>query len=252
MPVRNTRKTTGTETRAEGNRSSGGDQTGEEYMNAWMSFAKEMGDTATDFVKRFGEEQQKNYEKWVATVQDGANSQVSPEDIKEVGERFKQWTSFAQEMGQRVKDSFTPSSNLQKDFLDAWNHVAQSGASPEDAAKVFSELAQKFWTGIAGNLYEKSLASLRPELKLDEFIKSQEEPLREFSENFRRLTLSYFTSPPFVSPFGRTLDSTLEMQKLASENYWASVRLVTDLAQETTAYIQKVYKSVPPWGQAPK
>jgi len=117
-----------------------------------------------------------------------------------------------------------------------WFQAHQSGTSPEDAAKGLTELAQKFWTGLAGNLYQKSLTTMRPDMSVEEFIKNQEEMLKDYSENFKKLTYTYFTSPPFVSLFGQTLDSTLEIQKLLSQNgglmgYLSGIPTKKDLAQ---------------------
>jgi hypothetical protein len=214
-------------------------------MNAWMSFAKDMGDTTGDFVKRFGEAQQKNYEKWVATMQDGTKTGPSLEDVKEVGERFRQWTGLAQEIGQKVKESFTTGSDLQKEFFSAWSQASQSGASPGDAAKGFSNLAQKFWTQLASNLNQKSLTSLRPEFHPDEFMRSQQQMHEEISETIKKL------SPPFVALFGQALNSTLEIQNLLAENYWTGLRLLTNVGEEATAMAERLLKMAPSWGQAP-
>jgi len=238
MPAKRTKTTEKSEPRSESEpQSSSKNREGEEFMHAWMGFAKEMGDTAGEFVKRFGEEQQKNYEQWMAAVQDGTKPRPSIEDVREVGERFQQWSGLAQEIGERIKEVFTTGTDLQKEFFAAWSQTSQqSGSSPEEATKALSDLAQKFWTGLTTNLYQKSLTSMRPELSVDEFVKNQEAMLKDYSENFKKLTYTYFTSPPFVSLFGQTLDSTLEVQKLLNEsggilNYLSGIPTKKDLAQ---------------------
>jgi gas vesicle protein len=238
MPTKRTRPTEKVEKQPEQeSKSSARPQTSDDYMAVWMGYAKEMGDSAGDFVKKFGEEQQKNYEQWMAAVQDGSKPRPSVEDMKEVGERFQQWSSLAQEISEKIKEVFTTGTDLQKEFFAAWSQASsQNASSPEDAAKGLSELAQKFWTGLAGNLYQKSLTSMRPNMSVEEFIKNQEEMLKDYSENFKKLTYTYFTSPPFVSLFGQTLDSTLEMQKLFSQeggimSYLSGIPTKKDLAQ---------------------
>jgi hypothetical protein len=214
-------------------------------MNAWVDFAKEMGGAAEDFVKRFGEEQQKNYEKWTATIQDGTKTHPSLDDVKEMGERFQQWTDLAQKIGERIKDSFMNGTDMQKEFLAACSRATQKGSSPGDVAKGFSDLAQKFWTELANNLSQKSLSSLGPDFDPDEFIKNQEQTIEDLSETFKKL------SPPFVELFGQALNSSLDVQKLLSENYWTGLRLLTNVGDQTTSFFQKVYKTASPWGQAP-
>jgi gas vesicle protein len=240
MPAKRNRSTEGQEQDTQSNRRN---QPGEEYMNAWMDFAKEMGDTAEAFVKRYGEEQQKNYEQWMSTVQDGTKARPSLENVKEVGERFQQWAGLAQEIGERIKESFTSGSDLQKEFFAAWSQASQRGNSPEEISKGFSDLAQKFWTGLTNNLYQKSFTTIRPEVDMDGFIRNQEQTVREFSENVRKL------SPPFVSLFGQTLQSTLEIQKLLSENIWTGVRLMANVGEETSAFVQRIYEMNQNMGQ---
>jgi gas vesicle protein len=242
MPAKKTRNT-GAESQPEQSQSSGRYQAGEDYMTAWMSFAKEMGDTAEDFVKRFGEEQQKNYDQWVATVQNGTAPRPSLDDIKEVGERFQQWTGLAQQIGQRIKESFTTGTDLQKEFFTAWSQASRNGSSPEEISKRFSDLAQRFWAELGTNLYQKSLSSMHPEFDLSDVMKSQRQTMNEFNENFKKI------SPPFVTLFGQTLQSTLEIQKLVSENIWNSVRMMTSVGEEATALIQRLYETTPSFGQ---
>jgi hypothetical protein len=243
MPAKKTRNTGAESQPEQASRSTGRSQPGEEYMTAWMSFAKEMGDTAEDFVKKFGEEQQKNYEQWVATVQDGSKPRPSLDDIKEMGERFQQWTSVAQEIGQRIKESFSTSTDLQKEFFSAWSQASRIGSSPEEITKRFSDLAQRFWTELGSNLYQKSLASMRQDFDLNDVIRNSRQSLNELSGNLQRF------SPPFLTLFGQTLQSALEVQKLVSESYWNSVRMMTNVGEEATALVQKLYDTTPNWGQ---
>lgn len=209
----------------------------EDYVKVWTNFAKEIGETTTDFVKRFGEEQQKNYEQWVATAQAQGTPRPTAEELQDVTSRFEEWNILAQEIGKKVSDAFKSGTDLQKEFLSGWSQGQPSGVpTPPDSVKEFNDLAQKFWTGLAGNLYQKSLTSFTPELKFDDFVRGQEDSMRELTENFKKFTYSYFTSPPFVTLFGKTLDSSLEAQKLLQEKggplaYLTSFPTKKDLAQ---------------------
>lgn len=209
----------------------------EDYVKVWSNFAKEIGDTTTDFVKRFGEEQQKSYEQWIASTQAQGTPRPTADDLQEVTSRFEEWNTLAQEIGKKVADAFKAGTDLQKEFLGSWTDSQPSLPHvPTDTLREFNDLAEKFWTGLAGSLYQKSLSSLGPQVRFDDFVRTQEDSLKELTENFKKLTYSYFTSPPFVTLFGKTLDSSLEAQKLLLEKggpltYLSSIPTKKDLAQ---------------------
>jgi hypothetical protein len=209
----------------------------ETYLNAWMDFTKEMGSIANEFVRRFGEEQQTNYNQWLASVQNSSKPRPSAQDIREVGERFQKWTALTQEIGQSVKDALSTGSALQKEFFSGTVRELESrGLSQDEYAKELSEIAHKFWNRVVNDLYQRSAYAFHPDMKIDEFIKSQEEELKEFAENIRKLTYTYFSSPPFPPLFSRTLDTAMETQRLMIENSGifnclASIPTKRDLAQ---------------------
>ena len=195
---------------------------GEEYLSTWVNFAKELGETTTESIKRFGEEQQRLYERWSAAAKDVSQPRPTQEDLREVTARYQEWTHLAEEVGQKVADALTTGSNVQKDLFTAWSRTAvpptaTETLTPEQQARNATELVQKFWRDVLGNVSERYGQAFRPGLNYEDFVKTQEQALREFSENFRKLSYSYLTSPNFVTLFGRTLDSALEAQKSFAE-----------------------------------
>lgn len=195
-------------------------QTGEEYLNAWVNFAKALGDTTTDFVRKFGEEQQHSYERWVAVATDSVQPRPTEEDVKEVTAKFGEWKDIAEEVGRKVQEAFTTGQNVQKDLFAAWSKAIPTGEKTESSTETTdsTELLRKFWSGLLGSAFEKYTQSLSPEIKFDDFIRGQEDSLKDFGENFRKFSYAYLTSPPFVSMFGKALDQSLELQKKMTEN----------------------------------
>ncbi len=192
---------------------------GEEFIGSWVKFAEDLGETATETIRRFGEEQQREYEKWVATTKEAARPRPTETDVKEVAARFQQWTEMADEVGRKIVDAMTTGVNTQKDLFEAWSRTASvTPRSPEQQGRETVELFQKFWTDLFGTLFERYAQSFRPEFKFDDFVQRQEGALKDFGENFRKLSYSYLTSPSFVTLFGKTLDSTLEAQRAIAEN----------------------------------
>lgn len=191
---------------------------GEEFISTWVKFAEDLGNTATDTIRRFGEEQQREYEKWVSAAKEAARPRPTETDVREVADRFQQWTQMADEVGRKIVDALTTGVNVQKDLFEAWGRTASAAPrAPEQQGRETVELYQKFWTDLFGSLFERYTQSFRPEFKFDDFVRTQEDTLKDFGENFRKFSYSYLTSPPFVTLFGKTLDSTLEAQRAFAE-----------------------------------
>jgi len=74
-------------------------------------------------------------------------------------------------------------------------------------------LVQKLWSGLTIDLSRRLLDAMQPGKGLDEFVQAQDEVTKQFAENFQKLTRIYFTSPAFVTAFGKSLDTSLDLQK---------------------------------------
>lgn len=212
----------------------------EDYVNVWLGFAKEVGETTSDFVRRFGDEQQKNYEQWASTLRNQAKPRPTTEDLNDARTRFEAWNQVAQEIGAKVSEAFTSVQDLQKNFFENWSRSgAGEKATPADQAREYAELVQRFWTGLSKEIYERANTTIPGQPKFDEFVRSQEESLKDFAENFRKLTYSYFTSPPFVTLFGKTLDASLDLQRQLKEAGNAFPSLTTLPSKKDLAQIQQ-------------
>ena len=212
----------------------------EESLRVWLNFAKEVGTTTSEFVRRFGDEQQQNYEKWAASLRDQMKPRQSVPDVEEIRERFRDWNELAQEIGQKVTAAFTTGQDLQKQLFENWSK-AQTGGSqnPADQVREYAEMTQKFWSGLSKELYEKAMASFAPQVKFEDFVRTQEESMKDFAENFRKLTYSYFTSPPFVTLFGKTLDASLDLQRQLKETGGALANLSPLPTKKEVAQLQQ-------------
>lgn len=198
----------------------------EEGVELWTRFARETGETVTDFLRRFGEEQQKNYESWVASVSDAARPAAHDRETQEVQSRAEEWNRRAEEIGARIRDAFQAGLEPQRDLFEAWvRPFLPKEATPEQKTREASELLQKMWTGLTANMSRRLVESMQPGKGVEDLIRVQEDSLKEFSESFQKLTQLYFTSPAFVTMFGRTLDASLDLQKAMKEGDDAFSRL---------------------------
>jgi hypothetical protein len=190
----------------------------QESLELWTRFARETGETVTEYLRRFGDEQQKNYESWAASLRDAARPTAGEKEADEVRARFQEWNRRAEEIGERVRDAFQTSLGPQKELLDLWvKPFLPKHATNEDRSREATELIQKLWTGLASDVFRGLSTAVRPDQGVEELIRVQEASLKQFSDSFQKLTQIYFTSPAFVTMFGKTLDSSLDGQKFAKE-----------------------------------
>ncbi|MDE1821361.1 MAG: hypothetical protein KGJ23_13240 [Euryarchaeota archaeon] len=190
----------------------------EEGLELWTRFARETGETVTEFLRRFGEEQQKNYESWSTSLADVTRPAMRDRGTQEVQTRLEEWNRRAEEIGTRVRDAFQTALEPQKELLDAWvKPFLPKEATPQDKAREATELVQKLYTGLTTNLSRRLFETLQPGRGVEDLVRAQEESLKEFSDSFQKLTQLYFTSPAFVSMFGKTLDASLDLQKAVKE-----------------------------------
>jgi hypothetical protein len=187
----------------------------EDGFQLFRKFSEELGDTVTAYLRRYGEEQQKNFEQWNDTVR--AAAQPAPDILRETEEaraRFQEWNHRSEEIGQRVRDAFLASLGPNRAIFETWAQpYLPLQANPEAKAKEFNELVQRFWGGLGSDLTRTFWETLQPGKSVDEFTRAQEASLKDLTENFNKLFRIYFTSPAFVTMFGKTLDSSLEFQK---------------------------------------
>lgn len=190
----------------------------EQSFELWTRFARETGEAVTDYLRRFGEEQQKSYESWASAMHDMGTPRARTQDAEEVRARFEEWNRRAAEVGEAVRDAFERTLEPQKELFNLWlKPFLPKEATPEDQAREATELVQKMWTGLATNVSRMVFAALDPRQDLKEFTRLQEASLKDFYDSFQKLTQIYFTSPPFVTLFGRTLDSSLDSDRWAHE-----------------------------------
>lgn len=186
----------------------------EQGLSLWTQYARETGESVADFLRRFGEEQQKSYETWAANLPDALRPKLRPADARVAQERFDKWTHQAEEIGNRVREAFETTLKPQAELLELWTKpFLPADADGADQTREVLGLVQKFWSGLTGDLTRRMMDAMKPEKGFDEFVQAQEEATKQFTENFQKLVRVYFTSPAFVATFGKTLDSSLDLQK---------------------------------------
>jgi hypothetical protein len=186
----------------------------EEGLQVWTNFAKQTGDTFGEFLRRYGEEQQKNYERWVASLKESSIPAPSTRETDQMRARFEQWNKASKEIADRVREAFLTTLGPQRETFEAWMRpFLPKESSVEEQTNEFTELVTKFWTGMFSDASRKFVEGLQTSKSPMEFAKLQENALREFGENYQKLAYAYFSSPAFVGLFGRTLDASLELQK---------------------------------------
>jgi len=183
-------------------------------FETWTRYARETGETVTEFLRRFGEEQQKNYATWAANVAEVGRPKLMETETPSVRARFEEWNRQAEVVGRRVREAFEQSFPPQKELFELWvKPLVPGDATVSERNQEMLGLVQKLWSGLTIDLSQRLLEAMQPERSFDEFVRSQDEATKQFTENFQKLTRLYFTSPGFVSAFGKSLDSSLDLQK---------------------------------------
>lgn len=183
-------------------------------MNLWTRYSRETGETVTDFLRRFGEEQQKSYDTWSANLTEALRPKFHPPEAQAVRARFEEWNRQAELIGARVREAFETSLAPQRELLELWaKPFLPADATVAERNREVMGLVQKLWSGLTIDLTRRLWDALRPEKEFDEFVQAQDEVTKQFAENFQKLTRIYFTSPAFVTAFGRSLDTSLDLQK---------------------------------------
>jgi len=186
----------------------------EENLNLWTRYARETGETVTDFLRRFGEEQQKSYDSWAASFTEAARPKARPPEIDAARAQFEEWNRRAEQIGTRVLEAFEMGLAPQRELLERWaKPFLPDDASAVDRNREIMGLAQKMWSGLSIDLTRRLMDAMQPEKGFDEFVRAQDDVMKQFTENFQKLTQIYFTSPAFVTTFGKTLDGSLDLQK---------------------------------------
>jgi hypothetical protein len=186
----------------------------EEGLELWARFARETGETATEYLRRFGEEQQKNYESWTSAVRDATKPSPRGMGTEELTARIDEWNRRAEEVGERIRDAFLKSMEPQKELLDLWvQPLLPKEATAQDRARESMQLIQNMWTGLTTNMSRIMYTALQPRQSVEELTRVQDASVKEFYDSFKKLTELYFTSPAFVSMFGRTLDASLDAER---------------------------------------
>lgn len=186
----------------------------EQAMDVWVRYARETADSVTDFLRRFGEEQQKNYETWAANASEGMRPKAESAGGESARTRLDAWNRQAEEVGTRIREAFMSSWKPQRELLELWAKPwLPEGASPTDTTREIQELVQKLWSGLTIDLTRRMVDVLQPDKGFEEYVQVQSEATKQFTQNFQKLTHAYFTSPAFVAAFGRTLSNSLDLEK---------------------------------------
>jgi len=186
----------------------------EEGLDLWTRYARETGETVTDFLRRFGEEQRKSYDAWASTLSEAVRPKLAATEAPAVQARFDEWNRQSAEVGSRVREAFEKSLAPQRELLELWaKPFLPTDATLAERNREVLGLVQKLWSGLTIDLTRRLVDAMQPEKGFDEFISAQDEVTKQFAENFQKLTRIYFTSPAFVAAFGKSLDTSLDLQK---------------------------------------
>lgn len=186
----------------------------EEALNLWVQYARETGNTITEFLRRFGEEQEKSYESWASGLAEASRPEARQTQVEAARQHLEEWNRQAEEIGARVREAFATSLKPQRELLELWTKpFLPPEATPIDQAREIVGLVQKLWSGLTVDMTQRMVEALQPDQGLEEFVRAQDEVTKQFTENFQKLTRIYFTSPAFVNAFGRTLNTSLDLQK---------------------------------------
>jgi hypothetical protein len=190
----------------------------EESIDLWTRFSQQAGETVTEYLRRFGDEQQKNYEAWAASVRDATHASSRSSETEEAQARFQEWNRRAEEVGARIREALQTTVAPQKELFDLWvKPFLPKQATNEDRTREAAELIQKLWSGLATDSFKPWFTAMQPGYGVEDLVRTQEASLKEFSDSFQKLTQLYFTSPAFVTMFGKSLDASLDSQKFAQE-----------------------------------
>lgn len=186
----------------------------QEGYEVWTRFAKQTGDTFGEYLRRFGEEQQKNYERWMTTLRESSSPSPPGRGRDEMKARMEEWNRVSREIADRVTEAFLSSLGPQRQTFELWMRpfLPKEGSS-EERTHQFTDLVTKFWTGMFSDVNRRFLESFQPSKSAAEFAELQEKALKDFGETYQKLAYAYFSSPAFVGLFGKTLDSSLDLQK---------------------------------------
>jgi hypothetical protein len=186
----------------------------QEGYDVWTKFAKQTGDTFGEYLRRFGEEQQKNYERWVASLRESSAAAPSAQTKDEMKARVEEWNKVSREIADRLTEAFLSTLGPQRETFETWMRpFLPKEGSTEERTRQFNELATKFWAGMFSDVNRRFIEGFQPSKSAAEFAQLQENALKEFGETYQKLAYAYFSSPAFVGLFGKTLDSSLDLQK---------------------------------------
>jgi hypothetical protein len=67
----------------------------EEALSLWTQYARDTGETVTEFLRRFGDEQQKVYDTWAANLSAAASPKPRVPGAEDVRRRLDAWNRQA-------------------------------------------------------------------------------------------------------------------------------------------------------------
>lgn len=88
---------------------------------AWDQFARDTGATATEFLRRFSEEQRRAYGSWMRALNESSQpSTHAPTRREEVRSRLEEWNRRTEEIDRSLREAILASAQPQRDLMDLW------------------------------------------------------------------------------------------------------------------------------------
>ncbi|MDE1819657.1 MAG: hypothetical protein KGI98_02245 [Euryarchaeota archaeon] len=104
-------------------------------MEVWTRFVAETGKTATEFLTRFSEQQQKSYASWIETFNRTASTPRNAEEEADAESRREDWSRRTTELGDRMREAFQATLAPQRAMMDVWMRTFLPGSSSESAGR---------------------------------------------------------------------------------------------------------------------
>ncbi len=93
----------------------------QQSLVAWDRFARDTGATATEFLRRFSEEQRRAYGSWMRAVNEASQpSTPAPTRREEVRSRLEEWNRRTEEIDSSLREAILASAQPQRDLMDLW------------------------------------------------------------------------------------------------------------------------------------
>lgn len=95
----------------------------EEGLELWSQFARETGQTASEFLRKFSEEQQKSYTVWLESFQRASRPGQAPSEGREAQARLQEWNRRTEEINARLREAMSAAMEPQRQLVDLWSRA---------------------------------------------------------------------------------------------------------------------------------